>query len=85
MFVLPEDAKVLAVDEDQIYLNVGAGDMIRRGDIFPIIENDNRVGIIRVEEIIGQHLSKAVIMERKSPIKMGLSLGKRLLPGKPKN
>jgi len=84
-FILPEDAKVLAVDGEQIYLNVGVGDMIRRGDIFPIIQGGKRVGVIRVEEIIGQHLSKAVIMERKSPIKTGLSLGKRLLPGKLKN
>lgn len=82
---LREDARVLAVDGGEIYLNIGNGDSIRRGDIFSVLQNGQHVGAVRIEEIIGQHLSKAAVIDNEGPIQTGLSLGTRLVPGETKN
>ncbi len=82
---LREDAKVLAVDGVEIYLNIGNGDLVRRGDIFSVMQNGQHVGAVRIEEIIGQHLSKAAVIDNEGPIQTGLSLGARLVPGETKN
>ena len=82
---LREDAKALAVDGREIYLNVGNGDLIRRGDLFSVLQNGQPVGTVRIAEIIGQNLSKASIVENEIPIEVGLSLGAHVVPGDTKN
>ena len=82
---LREDAKVLAVDGREVYLNVGNEDLIRRGDMFSVLQDGQPVGAVRIEEIIGQNLSKASIAESEIPIQVGLSLGARLVLGEAKN
>ena len=82
---LREDAKVLAVDGKEVYLNIGNEDLIRRGDMFSVLQNRQPVGAVRIEEIIGQNLSKAFIVESETSIQVGLSLGARLVPGEAKN
>lgn len=82
---LREDAMVLAVDGKEVYLNIGNEDLIRRGDTFSVLQNGQPVGSVRIEEIIGQNLSKASIVESETPIQVGLSLGARLVPGEAKN
>ena len=76
---------VLAVDGKEVYLNIGNEDLIRRGDTFSVLQNGQPVGAVRIEEIIGQNLSKASIVESETPIQVGLSLGARLVPGEAKN
>ena len=83
--VLGETAKVLAIDGEEVFLGLGKEDLVQHGDTLPLLELGNQVGVVRVKQILGPHLSRAIVVDRSQPLKAGLAIGQRLIPGQSRN
>jgi len=81
-----EGARVLAVDEEQIFLGIGVDDYLEIGDVVPILDDEgHRVGLVEVVEMIGPHLSSANLLEsagdtENGVVELGQRFGQRLAP-----
>jgi hypothetical protein len=81
-----EGARVLAVDEEQIFLGIGVDDYLEAGDVVPILDaQGERVALVEVAEIIGPHLSSAIplpatVGSTPQAIEVGFRIGQRLAP-----
>ena len=73
-----EQAHVLAVEADEVYLGSGTLDRVEHGDVLPLYDKQNRVALVRVHQIIGPHLCKAEVVEKFGAIATGLRIGPRL-------
>ena len=83
--VLGETAKVLAIDGEEVFLGLGKEDLVQHGDTLPLLELGNQVGVVKVKQILGPHLSRAIVVDRSQPLKAGLVIGQRLIPGQSRN
>ena len=81
-----EKARVLAVDEEKVFLGIGVEDFLEAGDVIPILDaQGERVALLRVTEIIGPHLSSAILHEAAdgsslAAVEVGQRIGQRLAP-----
>ena len=73
-----DDAVVLAVDEDEVYLGIGVDDNVEYGDLLPLYQDSLRVALVKVSEVIGPHLSKATIIDGAARVETGSKIGQRL-------
>ena len=73
-----EQAQVLAVEDDEVYLGIGILDRVEYGDVLPLYNKDIRIALVRVHQIIGPHLCKAEVVEKFGVIDTGLRIGQRL-------
>lgn len=73
-----ENAVVLAVDQDEVYLGIGIDDNVEYGDLLPLYCDSLRVGLVQVREVIGPHLSKATIIDGAAQVETGSRIGQRL-------
>jgi hypothetical protein len=72
-----DNAVVLAVDEDGVYLGIGVDDNVEYGDLLPLYRDGLRVALVKVSEVIGPHLSKATIVDG-DKVETGSRIGQRL-------
>jgi len=75
-----DQAVVLAVEveENEVYLGIGHADGLEYGDILPLGKEDERVALVRVHQLIGPHLCKAVILKGGEAVEVGLPIGQRV-------
>ena len=73
-----ENAVVLAVDDDEVYLGIGIDDNVEYGDLLPLYRDSLRVGLVKISEVIGPHLSKATIVDGAARVETGSRIGQRL-------
>ncbi len=73
-----EQAQVLAVEADEVYLGIGILDRVEYGDVLPLYDKEVRIALVRVHQIIGPHLCKAEVVEKFGAIDAGLRIGQRL-------
>ena len=73
-----ENAVVLAVDHDEVYLGIGIDDNVEYGDLLPLYRDSLRVALVKVSEVIGPHLSKATIVDGADRVETGSRIGQRL-------
>ena len=83
--VLTDSAKVLAINGEEVFLGIGKDNLVQHGDVLPLLDSGQHVGIVRVKQILGPHLSKAIVVDHNQPIHAGLGVGQRLVPGQSKN
>ena len=83
--VLGESAKVLAIDGKEVFLGLGKEDLVQHGDTLPLLELGHQVGVVRVKQILGPHLSRAIVVDCSQPLRAGLVIGQRLVPGQSRN
>ena len=72
-----DNAVVLAVDEDEVFLGIGVDDNVEYGDLLPLYRDGLRVALVKVSEVIGPHLSKATIVDG-DQVETGSRIGQRL-------
>lgn len=73
-----EQAQVLAVEADEVYLGIGILDRVEYGDVLPLYDKEVRIALVRVHQLIGPHLCKAEVVEKFGAIDTGLRIGQRL-------
>ena len=74
-----DQAKVLAVDDTRVFLGIGSEDLLEQGDLLPLLQGKTEVGLVKVEKIIGSHLSRAIILDGGDfGIKTGMRIGQRV-------
>ena len=73
-----DQAKVLAVDEAQVFLGIGSDDLVEHGDLLPLMSDTTRVALVKVDQIIGPHLSSARVLETAGEIQTGMRIGQRV-------
>jgi hypothetical protein len=73
-----DNAVVLAVDGTEVFLGIGLEDNVEYGDLLPLYQDSLRVALARVSEVIGPHLSKAVIVDGAARVEAGSRIGQRL-------
>lgn len=83
--VLGESAKVLAIDGEEVFIGLGKEDLVQHGDTLPLLELGHQVGVVRVKQILGPHLSRAIVVDCSQPLRAGLVIGQRLVPGQSRN
>ena len=80
--VLSDKAKVLAVDDAQVFLGIGSEDLVEHGDLLPLFNDTTEVALVKVDKIIGPHLSRAAILGgATSAIETGMRIGQRISRG----
>ena len=75
-----DQAVVLAVEveENEVYLGIGHADGLEYGDILPLGKEGEQVALVRVHQLIGPHLCKAVVLEGGDGVETGLRIGQRV-------
>jgi hypothetical protein len=80
-----ENAAVLAVEGEEVFLGIGIEDGVNSGDILPVRRDERQVGIVKITRLIGPHLCTASIITGKGQIADGDRLGQPLVPGQDSN
>ena len=75
-----DQAVVLAVEveENEVYLGIGHADGLEYGDMLPLGKEGEQVALVRVHQLIGPHLCKAMILEGGDAVETGLRIGQRV-------
>ena len=74
-----ELAKVLSVEADEVFLGLGIGDQVERGDLLPIYDGGGeQVALVEVVDVLGSHLCKARLVEQSGQIEVGYKPGQRV-------
>ena len=68
-----------------VFIGLGKEDLVQHGDTLPLLELGHQVGVVRVKQILGPHLSRAIVVDCSQPLKAGLVIGQRLVPGQSRN
>jgi TolB-like protein len=76
--VLSGEAKVLAVDDAQVFLGIGSDDLVEHGDLLPLLNDTTEVALVKIDQIIGPHLSRAAILGDATSIEIGMRIGQRI-------
>lgn len=68
-----KDPKVLSLERDEVYLNVGVADKIEIGHKFAVCSQGGaqRIGLVQIVAVYAQHLSKAQVLEGQGAVQEG--------------
>ncbi len=79
--LLGENAKVLSVEENEVFLGIGSQNHVEQGDVLPLYDQGGgQVALVEVNEVLGSQLCKARIVERDGAIEPGFGIGQRVPP-----
>ncbi len=73
-----ELAKVLSVEDEEVFLGIGNQDHVEHGDLLPLYKGEAQIALVEVDQILGMHLCKARIVEQVGPVEAGLRIGQRV-------
>ena len=76
-----ENAKVLSVEENEVFLGIGSQNNVEQGDVLPLYDQGGgQVALVEVNEVLGSQLCKALVVERDGAIEPGFGIGQRVPP-----
>jgi hypothetical protein len=74
-----ETAKILSVDDDEVFLGIGSQDHVEYGDVLPVYDEEGeQIALVEVNEVLGSQMSRARVVERAGPVLVGSRLGQRV-------
>jgi hypothetical protein len=74
-----ETAKILSVDDDEVFLGIGSQNHVEYGDVIPVYDEEGaQMALVEVNEVLGSQMSRARVVERVGPIAVGSRLGQRV-------
>jgi len=74
-----ETAKILSVDDDEVFLGIGSQNYVEYGDVLPVYDGEGvQMALVEINEVLGSQMSRARVVERTGSIVVGSRLGQRV-------
>jgi hypothetical protein len=76
-----DNARVLSVEEDEVFLGIGSQNHVEHGDMLPLYDKGGvQMALVEVNEVLGSQLCRARVVEREGAIEPGFRIGQRVPP-----
>lgn len=74
-----ETARILSVDDDEVFLGIGSQNYVEYGDVLPVYDGEGaQMALVEINEVLGSQMSRARVVERTGSIVVGSRLGQRV-------